>query len=628
MLVEAEVDTDSTEPQVGDVVLEEYTGSHQQIEREQLERAGASLGELLSFEAGIQHRQTGAEGSFSSVSVRGSSGAQTPVYWDGMLLNGAANPSIDLSDLELLNLEAVDIYRGVTPPQLGVGGMAGALNLRSHTGQDRATRVKLEAGSFGSQLFQLGSSLNHNQWRFSGTLSTRQADNNFALLNNNGTPLNQSDDRNERRHNAQFERHALLSKLSYNSSESLRWDASVQHTQRKQGVPEWRNNTNNKASYATNTTFLQVNRRNQNPQGSNWSSRLGFYQQWRKQRYDDRLSQVGLGAQLDKNTVGMTGVTAYAEHIGDNATLALNANARHESLHSRNQLNNNQSEARRNSLEMTAQYSRFSTDERWLITPSLRIKALDDRFKGTVMNTSDSQKDDSISLQFGLRHQLDQRTVLKSNIGQHYRAPSFYELFGNDGLYIGNDELVAEEGFNVDVAVERSYESGQIVLSIYSNSRTDLITSVFNAQGIGRSINIGKARVQGIELTTVHLLPRNVELRANASFLDTENQSNLTALQGKQLPGLAQFDASFRATKRTEHSAFWIETKALSGKFYDSVNLLPAEDTVAHNIGASWRRGQWLSQATLNNITDERVQDYNGFDKPGRAAQFSVQYHF
>lgn len=626
--VEAEELQEGDTPRVGDVVLEEYTGSHTRIERDQLQQAGASLGELLSFEAGIQHRQTGAEGSYSSVSIRGSTGAQTPVYWDGMLLNGAANPSVDLSDLELLNLGSVDIYRGSTPPQLGVGGMAGALNLRSPRESGQATTVKLNTGSFGSKALQWASSTTRKQWQLSGTLSMREAKNDFSLHNNNGTPLNLDDDRDEKRHNAHFERQALLGKLSYRENDSLSWDTTLQLSQRKQGVPEWRNNAGNQASYATDTTYLQLNRRNQNPEGSNWSTRLGVYQQWRRQRYDDRLSQVGLGAQLDKSAVDMSGITAYAEHLGEQGTLALNADLRHESLQKHNLLNGKHSEANRKSLELNTQYSRFSDDDRWLITPSLRLKSSKDQFKGVAFDDGNAQIIDNTGLQIGLRHQLNQHTSLRANIGQYHREPSFHELFGNEGLFIGNDELVAEDGINVDFSVVRSRHNGDIELSIFSNSRDDLITTVFNAQGIGRSINIGKARVQGLEFTATHLLPKDIELRFNASFLDSENQSKLSALHGKQLPGLARTDFYFRATKRTLNTAFWFETKALAGKFYDSVNLLPAADVVLHNMGITWHHRQWQSQASLNNISDERVQDYNGFDKPGRTAQFSVQYQF
>lgn len=629
IVVQADSEGDFGEVRVGDVVLEEYTGSHQRIEAQQLQKAGASLGELLSFETGLQTRQTGAEGSFSSVSIRGSTGSQTPVYWDGMLLNGAANPTVDLSDLELLNVGVVDIYRGSTPTQLGVGGMTGALNLLSAGAQKQASTFKLGTGSFGSKVLQLGSSVGGDQWTLSGTLSSREADNNYDLINNNGTTYNTDDDRKEKRNNAQFERHALLGKLSYRTSKSQSWDLSLQHNQRAQGVPEWRNSADNQASYETETTYLQINRRDQNPDDSNWSTRLGIYQQWRRQLYDDQLSQVGLGAQLEKNSTNMSGLSGYAEHLGERATLALNMDLRHESLQSINQLNDDRSEARRDSLELTAQYSYYSEDEDWLITPSVHFKSFEDTFKNSDSDSAtDTQRNDQTGLQFGLRHQLNEKTVLRANVGQHHREPSFYELFGNEGLYVGNDELLPEEGLNIDFAMERSVGNGSIELAVYSNSRDDLITSVFNAQGIGRSINIGKARIQGIELTATQPLPKNIELRFNASYMDSENLSDRAALHGKQLPGLAELDAYFRVTKNITNAAFWLESKALSGKYYDTVNRLPADDVVAHNVGTSWQRGQWLSQAALKNITDERVQDYNGFDKPGRSLQLSLQYRF
>ena len=66
-------------PATGDVAHSEYTGSHQQITRSELERGGTNLGDILARESGIQNRQSGGFGSFSSITCE-QRAAPRPVF--------------------------------------------------------------------------------------------------------------------------------------------------------------------------------------------------------------------------------------------------------------------------------------------------------------------------------------------------------------------------------------------------------------------------------------------------------------------------------------------------------------------------------------------------------------------
>ncbi|MGB0865991.1 MAG: TonB-dependent receptor [Granulosicoccaceae bacterium] len=628
VLVEAELDGDSAEQQIGDVVLEEYTGSHQRIEREQLLQAGAELGELLSHETGVQHSQAGAEGSYSSVTIRGASSAQSPIYWDGMLLNGAANPSIDLSDLELLNLDTVDIYRGSAPVQLGAGGIGGAVELRSPRQQGISQRARLQWGSFGARALQLGASWGDGRWHADSVFSHRQADNDFSFVNDNGTPLNAEDDERQRRHNAQFERLSVISKLNYHASPDREFDISLQANHREQGVPEWSNLAGNQASYETKNVYLQAQQRRTAIWGGNWSNRFGLYGQWRNERYDDQLSQVGLGAQLTESDSRSTGVIAYLEHIGTVGTAAVHLDARHETLDSDDSIDNKQSQARRDNLALTGQYSWFSEDERWLLTPALKLNALKDTYKGQLRDGSDKRSGQSAGLQFGVKLTSSALTTWQANIGQHHREPSFFELFGDQGLYIGNEELIAEKGFNLDVSWHRKFDKGSVQLGLFHSDRQDLIATVFSSQGVGRSVNIGEATVTGLEIDASYQFNDKLQLSANWTLQDSTNQSPQVAFNGKQLPGQAKNTAYFRASFAIEDAKLWFESSTLRDKYYDSANLLAAQDQLLHNLGATWKFKHWTLDTSLRNISDEATEDFNGFAKPGRSAHLSIAYQF
>ena len=76
--------------QTGDVDTEQTPAFITVIEREQFEGKMEDIAEVMEKEAGIQVRQSGGLGSFSSVSLRGSTSEQVMVFLDGVLLNDAS----------------------------------------------------------------------------------------------------------------------------------------------------------------------------------------------------------------------------------------------------------------------------------------------------------------------------------------------------------------------------------------------------------------------------------------------------------------------------------------------------------------------------------------------------------
>jgi len=203
----------TSEELVGNVEHEEFTGSYTHIDAEQLSQEPNSLAEIIAQESGIQMRQSGGAGTYSSISIRGATSAQTNIYFDGVLLNNASDGGVDLSQIELLNIGSLDIYRAATPVQLGVSNIGGAVNLQSPRTAKSEAKILVGVGSFDSQRLQLSFQQKNQIWDSSLAFVHRKSKNDFSLLNRNGTPLNQSDDVIEKRRNGQFERNAMLFKF-------------------------------------------------------------------------------------------------------------------------------------------------------------------------------------------------------------------------------------------------------------------------------------------------------------------------------------------------------------------------------------------------------------------------------
>jgi len=312
----------------GEVEHEDFAGRYTRLEGEALNRNDVDLGDVLAFEAGVQQQQVGGFGSFSSISVRGSTPQQTVVFLDGIRLNGASNAVVDLSTFDLRSFASVDIYRGAAPLQLGATNIGGAINLNSLKKAKNTTLLKQTVGSFGTLQSNIAHRSTHGSWSTVATVDASRSDNDFRLTNDNGTPLNSNDDAIERRNNADVRFVTVLGKLAYQHSESTSSDLLLQHNQRTTGVPEFLNNPDNIASFDEGRGQLHLSHRVKSFEG--WSQRHTAFSQWVDENFDDSLSQVGLGAQEFSSQQRVLGGSTYWDKFTSSGKWALTAEVRRE----------------------------------------------------------------------------------------------------------------------------------------------------------------------------------------------------------------------------------------------------------------------------------------------------------
>ncbi len=615
-------------PATGDVAHSEYTGSHQQITRSELERGGTNLGDILARESGIQNRQSGGFGSFSSITMRAASSAQTGVYLDGILLNSGGNAIIDLSTLELLNVEVVDIYRGTSPLQLGNSTIGGAVNLKTLSAQAASpdTTLLLGTGSFATNRWQIAHQSRHSQWDVVGAASRQQSANDFEFNNNNGTPLNNQDDRREQRNNAGVTRIGALARLGYQWSDKVRTDVLLQANSRELGVPEWRNARSNEASFDTDNQQLQLSHSIDGI--GNWNTRQTLFQHHQTDHFNDRLSQIGLGAQDSFAVTDTLGIKTYWERINDTGTLGLTAEIRRELLDSEDQIELNQNfNVSRTALSASVQYALFSLRERLLITPTLQWQSVSDHYNGVSSRNKNYRKDSVLSPQIGFRFEFNNDLSLRANIGRYHRQAAFYELFGSRGLVTGNTNLEPEKGINSDIGFSyKANTNWSIDANVFASTRTQLITTVYDSLGIGHTINAGKAQIMGVEVTSQWQLNPQLSARLNLTVQDTQSVSNSTSTDGKQLPGEAKHNLYAQLQYKHEAWRAWLEFDVKAGLFYDQANLLAAEDYWLQHAGVEWSSRIFKTNFSIKNISSRNIEDFNGFPRPGRS--FFVNFKF
>lgn len=597
------------------------------------------MGHLLSQVAGTQVRESGGLGSFSSASLRGSPSDQVMIYLDGMLLNDASSGSVNLSNIDLMQAAQVDIYRGSTPAQLGIASLGGAIHIQSPAADQHIERLSIGLGSFDTQQFNVMKTLPGERWQSLLGLSHQKSANDFSYLFDNATRFNAADDRETHRRNAATEQTTALLKFQSVPANPQQRDLLVQWFDKQQEVPDRLNSAFNQAQLDTRIIRAQAAQRWQAVRNSSWNSKLALTASHNREHYVDEASFIGLERQNELSETDAIGLGNYWERISENSTLAVNAELRHETYQSIDRLGRlPDSEARRQSLSVALQHSQYLGGQRWLITPSLRYQYSDDDIDVASSSEAESLRNgrfhsDFLAPGIGMKFTLNPRVSLLANIYRYQRLPNFYELFGDRGLFIGNDELEAETGTNHDLGLEWSpasqvhwLQQPNLRLTAFYNDLDKAITRVYDARGVGRSSNIPGAINQGLEWEISAGLGQRSRLQITGTLQDTGNQDRNPAFHNKQLPGQAELVTHVQLTHET---GLWDMSYAFyqrSGAYYDTANLLPAADQSLHDLSIQrrWKKLQFAIE--LRNLTDEIYEDFNGFPKPGRSVFASLTY--
>lgn len=627
---------DVSTAQTGDVVVSEHTGSRIRIERQRLEQPGAQLGELIGTTSGVQERQVGGFGSFSAVTIRAASAAQTAVYLDGILLNSGGQSIIDLSTLEMLNFSSVDIYKGSSPLQLGHAAIGGAVNLNTvNSTSENGAKVKLGVGSFSQ--FSAASSFygSSKKWNWIGSLTHLQSENDFTFLDEN-EPLVDDDDTEARRRNNDVQRNSILLKTGYEHTQNQNTNVLFQLTNRDIGVPDQQNTRANSATFESLNGQLQIAHLINDWKG--WNNRHTFYWHTADTVFDDSDSSIGLGRQLIDSDTRTLGVKAYWERFIETqtlgfSTLGLSVDLRDESIEQFDRLEANSSDfiSDRVTVLSTAHLAVANDNETWLVTPAIRWQTSERSGTTVSRNLGSDPTDQNVSegsVQLGAQYVLSPTFTLSANAGNYFRQPSFGELFGASGLINGNPTLEPETGINLDAGI--GYTSHKIVAEarVFRSLRDDLILLSVDARGVGRPENIGESTVDGLELSASWQATDYWSLEGNATLQDPRNRSSFESVRNKLLPGQAKRAFFTRVKYQPSNIAYWYEWQGSYDRFYDTNNGIPAPDTSTHAIGADIKKSQWQLNASIQNITDDTIEDFNGFPKPGRSFHLALSIDF
>jgi outer membrane cobalamin receptor len=621
--------------------IETTAGSATVVDVAPLQDRVATAAEVLERIPGLHVNDYGSLGSFSTVSIRGSTSGQVNVYLDGVPLSRSALGVVNLADLPFSSLDRVEVYRGFTPADLPGAGVGGAINLVSRslppTGPFRHRhRFVAGGGSFGTR--RLGSSHEIAAHGFSALLVTDKLESSgdFVFWSDGGTPLNHGDDAAVVRRNNWIRNDEWLLRVSGALPGGATIRASNQWVRRVRGVPgssELSEIANGGAQWNLSAVEAQAPRL-----GHGRLALLGrLTSEWRRDLFYDPQSQIGLGAQNIRDVTrtwtahaGARWLAPVLQHV------AFACDARREEFQPFRP--GAGPEQRRRVLEAALE-ERTTVLGRLTLEAGLRAAREQDDFNGVVRNAYSLRPATGGERTFtepraGARLRLAPGVHVRASWNRSHRTPSFLELFGDNGAVAGSTELRVEHGTNRDLGVQfeavRRNLSGRLDVTHFDNRAQDLITFVTQSQNTLVARNIGATRVRGEEwiwqLQDAGPAHR-WSLDGGFTRLDAKDLGvDLTWYAGKSLPVRPARELHQRIAVRAAAFEFGYEYDYVGRNYLDRFNTKTVARRDLHGLDVRWTVHRAAVQCGVRNLTNDRAADVAGFPLPGRSVFFTTSY--
>ena len=581
----------------------------------------ASLVEPLP---GVHVRRLGADDSFATLSIRGSSSAQVAVYLAGVPLSGGADPTLDLATLPLWPGVEAKVHRTFAPAALGRGSLGGTLEIAPLSAKAHAqTDVWGAIGAYGARRLRVGDVREVDGLHIATGISASRSTDDFSYLD----PLATA--------SAGHDVLAARQNASHADGAGLVSIAAPIHTHGGEGT--------------LTTTLLAQARRQELPGPTAYPTPF--------QRLDSSrmLAAFDLTVPLARDA-GTVGVRAWGRREGlslhddlvqarlqgtpsstDDAILAVGGSAGWK--------------ARPNditSLELRVDGSaeRFvpgtivggvappearRTNAGLALDASARLPWVTLAASGRVDAWVDASADGPSRTiakptgNLGVEAPVGPVT-LAAHGGYVARPASFVERYGNRGAFLGDPNLRPESAVTIDAGANAAERVGPFKVrgevAGFASWADDLITYVYaGALNRAKATNIGTAHLYGVEASAT-ASAYGGEARVSYTGLATENASACQRGTCPPLPGRPAHDLVVDLSWALGPLVLRYGLDVVAGTRADQVGNVLVPARVLQSVGAKLAvprvRGLTVS-LDVRNLFDVRVAEYAGALGPVRA---------
>ncbi len=602
-------------------------------------RAGSAplrVADLIEEGAGVRVTRYGGLGAMVTPSIRASAPGQVEVYLDGVPLQSQQWGTGGLPNIPVAHLERIEVYRGVAPAGFGSAGMGGIVNLVTAEPSFPIVEAEVAAGSFGMRSVDLMASGRFRDGTYSVSLHHLVSDGNYEYLDRHGTPENPDDDRTVVRRNADVEETGLLARFAAPVWRGLRLTIADEVSFSEGGVPGRESVQTDNVSFESFGNLLRgtLETTERLPGGFRLSGTA--FRRDGSERFRNPDRETGFprfGSDDESLSYGVNGMVEWSP---ERHAARVFAESRWDRFtpESENPVIGGGFDRKRRSTALVGE-AVLRLPGAVELVPSYRYQESRDNFAapdpvgGPPEPLAEPHWSTHHAPAVGARWSPSPRLQLKAHYADYARFPSALELFGSAGSVEGNAELEPERGSTLDAGfVARLGRTSFLEVAFFRCRREDLIVFLENSQRTVKARNLDSAKVDGVEVSFALGDAREVRVSGSYTAQRAVDTGLSPVYHGKRVPHAPEHDLFVRATRDAGRYTLFYELDYESASYRDRANLPENESPsrALHGVGVSVRFMEGTLQVTgeVENLTDERVTDVEGYPLPGRSFRLSL----
>jgi iron complex outermembrane receptor protein len=613
------------------------------VRRDELVGPGRSAADALRGEVGMSIAETGGLGAAATASVRGATAAETPVYLAGVRINDDVAGAADLSTLPLWLIDRVEIYRGNAPLEADRFAIGGAIFFEPIRPREPLAGVGAMVGSYGSRA----------AWTFAATggdahgllvgARLEGAENDYRFVNDQGTLFEPDDDRTEQLSNADATLLDLWA-LGYAKVGSGRTELVLNRFEREQGVPRLALVPTHASRQRTERTLAAIT--GKAPLGAESAVDARTTLLVTSSVLDDPLYELSLAT----NRLRLAGERIEQHlgarvHVADGVLVRVALDAGPERLRRYEGTGPSAANPVLDARRVSARVAALGVVDVLRGVSVRPLVALE--CHATAASTATTTVDDGGECdeleptgRLGVLGAFGEFSAF-AGAGRYVRVPTLGELYGTSVVVRGNPRLESETGTTFDAGARFAHRLEDelaplwAAVSAYTRQSSELVSFVRTAQGTVVPVNVGEARVRGLEVEAGVGFLRHFSAETAVTALDARDRTPDRARENDILPFRSRLvlASGVRATTGPTGRP-WAEELTLgvrhlyqSSRYADLAGLavIPEQHVLDLDASVAALGGGMVLRARLANVLDSTRYDVVGFPLPGRSVFVSLE---
>jgi outer membrane cobalamin receptor len=591
-----------------------------------------SAADLIDQVAGVHIQHYGGSESSTAVSIRGSNSNQVNIFLDGVPLETSSGEGIGLGDLSSSGLRKIQVYKSQAPSEFGFTSMGPVISLSSLQAEKGLKQhYGLAYGSF--QTWDVSTQIGYGgeNYHLMGGLKYGRTKGSFSFLDNNGTPLNASDDSQvSRQNNHKSTLHPYI-KWQYDFDQDYHLELTQHFFRIDSGVPGLQSFQSQTASRDLTEWMSHVKLSRENIFTDKMSYENTVFWRVVKSQFSDPNGEIGLGAAQDNDNLTVLFGDRFhlVSNIHKRFKLTQTAAYTFESFSPKDYLAASPigSTSHRHQIDLGLE-ANWSLHDDLLI--SLQGQSIHAFYR---INDNDPSLLAAGSFQSGraehpfagsvlARYYLPMDFIFKASLGRRVRLPKFHELFGDQGYVLGNAQLTSEKSLHYDAGLnwQRKFKSWmrkiRAEVNYFASHHTDLIQFELTS-GVARASNLGKAKIWGVESLLSFEFLEYITLIQNYTY---QNAVDKAVNNGNYLVGRPEHE--WNTTLNFDYKGFdaAFHTSLIDNKYLDSLNTQRVNSRLRFDAEIGYLiKDHYRISFEAKNITNSQIVDAVGFPLPGRS---------